>query len=304
MFLKLARILIMKGESIMVLCNVLKSILVVSVAGIAIAVIVPVFVADQFRTGGESMSPILETGDHILVDKLLMGARIYTAYDFTVPELKSFRMPGIRRVRPGDVAVFNYPEGWEKDRIGFRINYVYTKRCIGCPGDTVRIENGFYRNSSCPDEILGSEVMQSILSGTPDSLLVAQGVFLPAMPFRKEFGWTIRDFGPLYIPGRSDSVRLDDMSVRLYRKIIEYETDEKVEVRDGMVYIGGSPANTYTFEGNYYFFGGDNVLNSKDSRYVGLVPEEFIVGIATRILFSVDPDTGAFRRDRFMKRIK
>ena len=91
MFLKLARILIMKGESIMVLCNVLKSILVVSVAGIAIAVIVPVFVADQFRTGGESMSPVLETGDHILVDKLLMGARIYTAYDFTVPELKSFR---------------------------------------------------------------------------------------------------------------------------------------------------------------------------------------------------------------------
>ena len=281
MFLKLARILIMKGESIMVLCNVLKSILVVFVVGIAIAVIVPVFVADQFRTGGESMSPVLETGDHILVDKLLMGARIYTAYDFTVPELKSFRMPGIRRARPGDVAVFNYPEGWEKNRIGFRINYVYTKRCIGCPGDTVRIENGFYRNSSCPDEILGSELMQSILSGTPDSLLVAQGVFLPAMPFRKDFGWTIRDFGPLYIPGRGDSVRLDDMSVRLYRKI-----------------------ESYTFEGNYYFFGGDNVLNSKDSRYIGLVPEEFIVGIATRILFSVDPDTGAFRRDRFMKRIK
>ena len=304
MFLKLARILIMNGESIKVLCNVLKSILVVSVAGIAIAVIVPVFVADQFRTGGESMSPVLETGDHILVDKLLMGARIYTAYDFTVPELKSFRMPGIRRARPGDVAVFNYPEGWEKNRIGFRINYVYTKRCIGCPGDTVRIKNGFYRNSSCPDEILGSELMQSILSGTPDSLLVAQGVFLPAMPFRKDFGWTIRDFGPLYIPGRGDSVRLDDMSVRLYRKIIEYETDEKVEVRDGMVYIGGSPAESYTFEGNYYFFGGDNVLNSKDSRYIGLVPEEFIVGIATRILFSVDPDTGAFRCDRFMKRIK
>ena len=110
-------------------------------------------------------------------------------------------------------------------------------------------------------------------------------------------------FRALYIPGRGDSVRLDDMSVRLYRKIIEYETDEKVEVRDGMVYIGGSPAESYTFEGNYYFFGGDNVLNSKDSRYIGLVPEEFIVGIATRILFSVDPDTGAFRRDRFMKRI-
>ena len=81
---------------IKILCDVLKSIAVISVSGVAIAVIVPVFVADQFRTGGGSMNPTLVTGDHILVDKLLMGARIYTSYDFTGPGLKSFRMPGIK----------------------------------------------------------------------------------------------------------------------------------------------------------------------------------------------------------------
>ena len=50
---------------------------------------------------------------------------------------------------------------------------------------------------------------------------------------------------------------------------------------------------------NWYFLGGDNVLNSKDSRYTGLVPEEYIVGIATRIMFS---DGGKNGR-KFMKKI-
>ena len=41
------------------------------------AVLVPVFFFDQFRIGGESMNPTLERGDHILVDKMLMGAMIW-----------------------------------------------------------------------------------------------------------------------------------------------------------------------------------------------------------------------------------
>lgn len=30
---------------------------------------------------------------------------------------------------------------------------------------------------------------------------------------------------------------------------------------------------------NYYFFAGDNLLNSKDSRHFGLIPENFIIGV-------------------------
>ena len=39
--------------------------------------LLPVFVCDQFRIGGESMSPTLETGDHILVNKLLILSLIH-----------------------------------------------------------------------------------------------------------------------------------------------------------------------------------------------------------------------------------
>ena len=135
---------------------------------------------------------IFPTRDHVLVSKLLIGARIYTKYDFSDPVMESFRMPGLRRVRPGDVAVFNYPYGRDGDRIEFRINYVYAKRCIGCPGDTVRIVDGYYRNSRLPGTLIGSASMQGALSGTPDEVLEAQGVYMPAMPFSPDFSISCR----------------------------------------------------------------------------------------------------------------
>ena len=272
--------------------SILKIFTITLAVLMALAVILPVFVCDQFRIGGVSMSPTLKTGDHVFVNKLLMGARIYTKYDFSDPVMESFRMPGLRKIRPGDVAVFNYPEGRDRGKIEFRINYVYAKRCIGCPGDTVSIVDGYYRNSRFPDMTIGSAMMQSTLSGTPDHLLEAQGVYLPAMPFRPEYGWTIRDFGPLYVPREGGRVAIDTSSVALYSKIIEFETGRLPETRDGKVYIGGAEVSEYEFRKDYCFFGGDNVLNSRDSRYFGFVPEEYITGIATRILFSRDPYSG------------
>lgn len=268
---------------------------------VVLAVILPVFVCDQFRIGGESMSPTLGTGDHVLVNKLLMGARIYRKYDFSDPDMECFRMPGIRKPRPGDVAVFNYPKGRDRDRIEFRINYVYAKRCIGCPGDTVRIEDGYYRNSRIPERDICPAGGQEAISDTPDSTLKAMGVYIRTIPYSREYDWTIRDFGPMYVPAKGSKVSIDTASVSLYAREIEYETGSRPEVSGGRVCLDGIPISEYEFKGDWYFFGGDNVLNSKDSRYIGLVPEEYIVGIATRVLFS--ENGGKKDWGKFMKRI-
>lgn len=45
-------------------------------------------------------------------------------------------------------------------------------------------------------------------------------------------------------------------------------------------------------------------MNSKDSRYWGLLPEKFIVGKATLIWKSVDLDTDEIRWNRVFKRIE
>lgn len=46
---------------------------------------------------------------------------------------------------------------------------------------------------------------------------------------------------------------------------------------------------------------GDQVEGSQDSRYWGLLPEEYIVGKAWIIRESTDPYTGKFKWDRFKK---
>ena len=55
---------------------------------------------------------------------------------------------------------------------------------------------------------------------------------------------------------------------------------------------------------NYYFVSGDNMENSKDSRYGGMLPESYIVGRAFTIWRSDDPLREKIRWDRVFKKIK
>ena len=41
----------------------------------------------------------------------------------------------------------------------------------------------------------------------------------------------------------------------------------------------GHQTATYTFRQDWFFFVGDNVTNSRDSRFFGFVPEDFVAGI-------------------------
>ena len=266
-------------------------------------VLLRVFFFDQFRIGGNSMEPTLHEGDRILVNKVIMGARIYKRYNFTNPELKCFRMPALRNPVPGDILVFNNPRGWGRKKIVFRINNVFVKRCIGCPGDTVSIIGGYYYNNHIQNDILPDK-FQRILHDSPDSVLVSQGTQMQSIPHMKSLGWTIRNMGPLLVPHKGDTIVLNPVSSRIYSLQIEYETGEKPIVSDNQVYLKGGLVSSYRFTSNWYFLGGDNVLNSKDSRYIGLIPEDYITGIATRKLYNRDSRSNKISFSLFMSSIK
>jgi signal peptidase I len=118
------------------------------------------------------------------------------------------------------------------------------------------------------------------------------------------YKWTIKDFGPLYIPAKGDNLPIDSLNIILYRKLIEYETGKSVSIKDGLVFIGDSVLNNYTFRQDYYFVAGDWIFDSMDSRYWGLLPDDLIVGKAAVVWKSVDPNTGKFRWNRFFNYIK
>lgn len=245
-----------------------------------------VFVADRFVIPSDSMSPTFQCGDRIVVDKLSYGARIYKDYDFhDGMDLKCFRVKGFRRIRRNDVLVFNFPINC--GRISFKINYVYAKRCLGLPGDTLRIENGFYHVSGAAVP-LGNLPAQRALSDLPMEML-DESVLRVMQPSDTVSSWTIKDFGPLYIPAKGDTLTIDDSNRLIYSAILEYE--------------GASSSDSiHVFTHDFFFVAGDNVLDSRDSRYWGLLPDDYIIGIVKGILFTRDPETGrrSFRRTRLI----
>lgn len=259
------------------------------------------YVADWFPTPTESMMPTIIPGDRVLVNKLIAGARIYDEFNFKegVPML-SHRVKGLRDVEHNDIVVFNFPINRRKYKMEFDINYVYCKRVIGLPGDSVSIRGGFFKNNHYIGEF-GNMEQQRILSMTPDSVIHRNVIHaLPFDPFN--YGWTIKEFGPLYIPHVGGKVLLTKENMRIYSLAVEFETGRELQVRkDGVLMLGDEVAGEYTFTKDYYFICGDNVMDSNDSRYWGFVPREFIIGVVSHILYSKDKVRDELRWNRIFK---
>ena len=73
-------------------------------------------VFDYFTIPTESMYPTLKPGYKVVVNKLNMGARIYTDLNFNLEgqELKALRMKGYGGVKYNDIVVFNEANHWGK----------------------------------------------------------------------------------------------------------------------------------------------------------------------------------------------
>ena len=256
----------------------------------------------SFLIPTDSMQPTLQPGDNILVNKSIMGARIFNIWDAAEEkEVEIHRLPGLGKVKRNDVLVFHYPYPHKNDSLSMHLLKYYVKRCIALPGDTMGIWKGHYYIKGINEQIGNIEAqkrMEKLLKKN------TRGIVMDAYPWDKYINWTIQDFGPLHVPARGQTVVMDSTAVKLYRNLIEWEQKEKLTFQGEEVFLGDSLIQEYRFQENYYFMGGDYMENSKDSRYWGLLPEPYIVGVATRIWKSVDKSTGKIRWDRVMKRIE
>jgi signal peptidase I len=212
----------------------------------ALVLVLRSFLFEPFRIPSDSMMPTLQEGDFLIVNKYAYGLRL--------PVLNT-RILAIGEPQRGDVIVFHYPPNPA-------VNYI--KRVVGRPGDTVRVRDdkliingepvpsvdvgryndGCYLNMRLSTEQLGTHRHQTLSCRSPDYL---QAPPVASCKRHIQQSYQCDESGP---PGQPD----------------HNDTIEDLVVPPG-----------------HYLMIGDNRDNSLDGRFWGFVPEDHLVGRATRI---------------------
>lgn len=204
------------------------------------------FVFEPFRIPSDSMMPTLQEGDFLVVNKFAFGLRL--------PVLNS-KFIDVGEPQRGDVVVFHYPPDPA-------VNFI--KRVVGLPGDTVRVRDdqliingvsvplkddgrysdGCYLNMRLSTEQLGTHRHQTLSCHTNDYIQAA--------------------------PIASCNRHIEQ----------SYQCDD--EVRGTLPDRNDTISDLVVPPGQYLMI-GDNRDNSLDGRFWGFVPEDHLVGRASRI---------------------
>ncbi len=137
---------------------------------IVAATLVHTYLMQPFTIPSSSLEKTLLVGDYLFVSKFHYGARtpvtplalpmvhdtlpvVKTKSYLSKPQLPYFRIPGFQDVQRNDIVVFNWPvdtlidirpghmRGSVQKPIDKKSNYV--KRCVGLPGDSLEVRNGY-----------------------------------------------------------------------------------------------------------------------------------------------------------------
>ncbi len=120
-------------------------------------------------------------------------------------------------------------------------------------------------------------------------------------PYDTAHKWARDNYGPIWIPKKGQSITLSDSNYAIYERTIRSYEGNKIEKRDGKIFINDQQTNQYTFRMDYYWMMGDNRQGSQDSRYWGFVSEDRVVGKAWLIWFSWE---GGPRWNRLFRTVK
>ena len=286
---------------------------------ILFALALRVLAFEAYRIPSTSMEDTLLIGDFVLVSKLHYGARVLGE-----------RLPGLDDVDRGDVVVFNYPPSLEAevarrtpyikrvvglpgDTLSIRSKQVFAGveaepwpaqgrrlwelrgrlpraealAAVGVEGRVQRAGPGRWVVSATAPEAERLALEDGVEALAP--FVRTPGDGSAAFPAARRY--SLDDYGPVVVPARGMTVGLDADVLPVVRTVIERFEGHTVELSATGVLVDGRPAETYTFEQDYYFVLGDSRDDSADSRTWGFVPRDHLIGRALGVYFSWDEET-------------
>jgi signal peptidase I len=247
---------------------------------LAAAFFLKLFVVEAYRIPTSSMENTLLVGDFVLVNKFIYGVQSPRYVPFTDIRLPFFQLPPVIAPRRGDVMVFEGQPA--RQTAGGRAMVNFVKRCVALPGDTLAIANRltFVNGDAAPlPPHARVNRPQTLPRGLRDGRIFPRG-----SRFNED------NLGPLVIPKAGVEVPLTAATISTYWDVIEHEGHSVAVRGDSEILVDGQPATTYRVAKDYYFVMGDNRDNSLDSRFLGFVPADRLVGKAFMVYWSWDED--------------
>lgn len=235
------------------------------------------FVLASFQVPTGSMEDTVKTGDYLFVNKFLYGGTTPYSIPLLGIRIPHVRVPGVRGVRRGEVIVFDWPG--ERDQVQKPEQTWYLKRCVGLPGDTVRIEN---RTVWVNGERLADPPGVKFLRRNPRPGWLSHPEIYPP-----DSGYNEDNYGPVTVPYSGMRIPLDPRTLGAWTVLIQRE-GHTAEAAGETVRIDGHGSAEYVVARDYVFAIGDSRDNSLDSRFWGFIPLEDVVGTPWIVYWSWD----------------
>jgi signal peptidase I len=211
---------------------------------------------EAYRIPTGSMEKSLLVGDFIMARKNYYGLVI----PYVNIKLFSYNSP-----ERNEVVIFNKFDPGEKT--------VYIKRVIGVPGDTIMIRDKIVFISGRPEKSNDNYIYDKVKR---------EPAFYNPRIYPNGAHWNEDEYGPLYIPKKDEVIKINAANIMYWKELIAKDSKNS----SGKFISDVVEKGEYKFEENYYFVMGDNRNNSYDSRFIGLIPEEDIIGKPAFIYFS------------------